>query len=167
MKIFDFLEEVEGKLIDELYEDPISKSLTEFEKSIEDSIIQPDSFEPPVLYQPDSLVLGEYDSNLKNEFNLGGEERSGTYEVPIPPLRMSGGSRKPFQKRLSGVPLRGRNHQLKKSPGAIGERCPLRNDNPVTFECLHCIHSLTFYEYSHCGIKEEEFLDNLETSEEE
>lgn len=165
MKDFDFLEEIDEKLIDELYEDPTSKSLTELEKSIEDSIIQPDSFEPPVAYQPDPVVLGGSDPNPGNEYNLGPDERAGLYEVPVPPLRMSGGTRRPFRKHPSlGLPRRGSNLSMRLR--VIGERCPLRNRDPVTFECLYCEHFLTFFTYSHCGIKEEEFLNNLESSEE-
>lgn len=167
MKIFDFLEEEEEKLIDELYEDPISKSLTELEKSIEDSIIQPDSFEPPVLYQPVPLVLGGSESSSINEYNLGPNERTGLYEVPIHPLRMSGGSRRPFKKR--GFPglfpkknrssIRNRNHNP--------ERCPLMDDRLVIIECSSCMHFLTFYEFSHCSIKEDEYLEARDEENEE
>jgi len=168
MKYFDFLEGEEEKLLDELYEDPISKSLVELENSIEDSIIKPDSFKPPTLYQPDSLVFGGYESSLKNDYNLGGEERSGKYDVPIPPLRMSGGSRKPFRKNLFPSFSPRRNFPATNFIKAGAENCPLRNDEPVTLEeCSECEHFLADFIHSHCKIKEGEYLDNLEQSEEE
>jgi hypothetical protein len=146
MDYFDY--DDEDEFLDELYEDPLSRSLSEIEKSIEDSFVKPDIFESPAPYRPNQEAFGSYASSPTNEYDLGPDERAGLYEVPTSPLRMSGGSRKPFSKkgfpglfpRTNRSSIRNRNDKP--------ENCPLMDGKPVIVECSTCIHFLIFYEFS-------------------
>jgi hypothetical protein len=157
---FDPMDEEEDQLMDDSFEDIWSRLLSEIEKSIEDDEFRPDPFEPPMPQEPEPMISGGYELSLKNEFNLGPEEKSGLSEVPIPPLRMSGGARKPYKDRkLSGLFPR-RESPPSVQLNAAPEKCPLRNYERVVAECSYCMHYRTFYQYSRCSIKEEEYLDD-------
>ena len=167
MNPYDPMDDEGDKLIEDLFDDPLSKMLSDIEKSIEGSIVKPDIFEPPVPYRLNSLVLGSHESAFRNEFNLGPDKGPGLYEVSTPPLRMSGGSRRPFKNR--GLPgLSGR----RQNPAIIPlnyepERCPLNDYEWAVTECSYCMHYRTFFEFSHCELIEEEYLEAQEEEDED
>lgn len=171
MGFFDFLDEFEIQMVDETFEDPLSRWLSELEKSIENTIISPENeIDDPVLHDSviDAISDNSFGPELKNESNRDLEQGRGIREIPVPPLRMSGGKRYPSRGRDS-FRTSGRKEIAKYECFVDGyEDCPLDNRLvSVEIDCENCRYFLDEYDFSHCSLKEQEILARLDEPDED